>query len=125
MTYVTWRRSGFILCERRAIGGGGTFRLVFVLRQRTRILSLWVPSEIRLLVYHECLPHASMCVHVIACVQAVEYLQQAVVFDDKDGHTWEELAYCYLMINDLQNSYTAYQHALYHIQNPKVHHFSA
>lgn len=53
-------------------------------------------------------------------VQAVEYLQQAVAFDDKDGHTWEELAYCYLMINDLQNSYTAYQHALYHIQNPKV-----
>ncbi|CAN0515781.1 unnamed protein product, partial [Ectocarpus sp. 12 AP-2014] len=52
-------------------------------------------------------------------VQAVEYLQQAVAFDDKDGHTWEELAYCYLMINDLQNSYTAYQHALYHIQNPK------
>lgn len=52
--------------------------------------------------------------------QAVEYLQQAVAFDDKDGHTWEELAYCYLMINDLQNSYTAYQHALYHIQNPKV-----
>ncbi|CBN79199.1 conserved unknown protein [Ectocarpus siliculosus] len=50
---------------------------------------------------------------------AVEYLQQAVAFDDKDGHTWEELAYCYLMINDLQNSYTAYQHALYHIQNPK------
>lgn len=52
--------------------------------------------------------------------QAVEYFQQAVAFDDKDGHTWEELAYCYLMINDLQNSYTAYQHALYHIQNPKV-----
>lgn len=52
--------------------------------------------------------------------QAVDYLQQAVAFDDKDGHTWEELAYCYLMINDLQNSYTAYQHALYHIQNPKV-----
>lgn len=50
----------------------------------------------------------------------MEYLQQAVAFDDKDGHTWEELAYCYLMINDLQNSYTAYQHALYHIQNPKV-----
>lgn len=53
-------------------------------------------------------------------LQAVQYLQQAVTFDDKDGHTWEELAYCYLMINDLQNSYTAYQHALYHIQNPKV-----
>lgn len=52
--------------------------------------------------------------------QAVEFLQQAVAFDDKDGHTWEELAYCYLMINDLQNSYTAYQHALYHIRNPKV-----
>ncbi len=50
----------------------------------------------------------------------MEYLQQAVAFDDKDGHTWEELAYCYLMINDLQNSYTAYQHALYHIRNPKV-----
>lgn len=53
-------------------------------------------------------------------LKAVQYLQQAVAFDDKDGHTWEELAYCYLMINDLQNSYTAYQHALYHIQNPKV-----
>lgn len=53
-------------------------------------------------------------------MQAVDFLQQAVAFDDKDGHTWEELAYCYLMINDLQNSYTAYQHALYHIQNPKV-----
>ncbi|CAM9464308.1 unnamed protein product, partial [Choristocarpus tenellus] len=51
--------------------------------------------------------------------KAVEYLQQAVAYDDKDGHAWEELAYCYLMINDLQNSYTAYQNALFHIQNPK------
>ncbi|CAM9165340.1 unnamed protein product, partial [Discosporangium mesarthrocarpum] len=51
--------------------------------------------------------------------KAVEFLQQAVTYDEKDGHAWEELAYCYLMINDLQNSYTAYQNALYYIQNPK------
>lgn len=33
---------------------------------------------------------------------------------------WSALGHCYLMQDDLQKAYTAYQQALYHLPNPKV-----
>jgi general transcriptional corepressor CYC8 len=32
---------------------------------------------------------------------------------------WGSLGHCYLMMDNLQNAYTAYQQALYHLPNPK------
>ncbi|KAG5183710.1 hypothetical protein JKP88DRAFT_185808, partial [Tribonema minus] len=54
--------------------------------------------------------------------QAVELYQRVIEANPEDGAAWAELAYCYLMLNELQNSYTSYQHALYHIKNPKNAH---
>ena len=31
-----------------------------------------------------------------------------------------ELGHCFLMMEDLQQAYAAYQQALYHLRNPKV-----
>jgi glucose repression mediator protein len=31
--------------------------------------------------------------------------------------------HCYLMMDDLQQAYSAYQQALYHLSDPKVWHF--
>lgn len=36
-----------------------------------------------------------------------------------NGELWERLAFTYLLSDDLQNAYTAYQHALFHLPNPK------
>jgi hypothetical protein len=33
-------------------------------------------------------------------------------------HLWE--GHCYLMMDDLQQAYSAYQQALYHLRDPKV-----
>jgi Tfp pilus assembly protein PilF len=32
------------------------------------------------------------------------------------------LGHCYLMMDDLQQAYSAYQQALYHLRDPKVSH---
>ncbi|CAM9673324.1 unnamed protein product, partial [Phaeothamnion confervicola] len=47
------------------------------------------------------------------------FQRQALCCNDRDGQVWQDLAYCYLMLNELQSSYTAYQHAIYHSQNQK------
>jgi len=51
--------------------------------------------------------------------QAIELYQRVVDANPKDGNMWAEMAYCFLMINDLHNSYNSYQRALYYNDNPK------
>lgn len=34
-----------------------------------------------------------------------------------NGHTWTALGHCYLLKEELQNSFDAYQHALYYLQD--------
>ncbi|CCG85040.1 protein of unknown function [Taphrina deformans PYCC 5710] len=50
---------------------------------------------------------------------AVEYFQSILNLDQNNGETWGSLGHCYLMMDDLQKAYSAYQQALYHLQNPK------
>lgn len=51
--------------------------------------------------------------------QAVAYLQRAINADSKCGEAWAVLAHCYVMTDDLQKAYQAYQSALLHLPNPK------
>ncbi|BFZ58184.1 glucose repression mediator protein [Savitreella phatthalungensis] len=51
--------------------------------------------------------------------RAVEYFQSILNLDQNNGETWGSLGHCYLMMDDLQKAYSAYQQALYHLQNPK------
>ena len=42
--------------------------------------------------------------------------------DQTNGEVWGSLGHCYLMMEDLQQAYQAYQQALYHLRDPKVSH---
>jgi glucose repression mediator protein len=53
-------------------------------------------------------------------VKAVEYFLRILNVEDTNGEIWGAVGHCYLMMDDLQNAYTAYQKALYHLPNPKV-----
>ena len=50
---------------------------------------------------------------------AVEYLRQIIKIDPANGEVWSSLGHCYLMMDDLQQAYSAYQQALYHLPDPK------
>lgn len=66
----------------------------------------------------------------IACIlrtresfpKAIEYLQNIIKLDPSNGDAWGNLGHCYLMIDNLQEAYSAYQQALYHLRDPKVCH---
>ncbi|KAK6436946.1 glucose repression mediator protein [Oleoguttula sp. CCFEE 5521] len=50
---------------------------------------------------------------------AVEYLRQIILIEPSNGEVWSSLGHCYLMMDDLQQAYSAYQQALYHLPDPK------
>ncbi|KAK0316664.1 glucose repression mediator protein [Friedmanniomyces endolithicus] len=50
---------------------------------------------------------------------AVEYLRQIMKIDPTNGEVWSSLGHSYLMMDDLQQAYSAYQQALYHLPDPK------
>ncbi|CAF9920979.1 MAG: hypothetical protein GOMPHAMPRED_002193 [Gomphillus americanus] len=51
--------------------------------------------------------------------KAVEYLQAILKIDGNNGEVWGSLGHCYLMMENLQEAYTAYQQALYHLRDPQ------
>ena len=64
---------------------------------------------------------AIICViNVLIIVQAVEYFKRILAIQENNGETWAALGHCYLMMDNLQEAYQAYQQALYHLSNPKV-----
>lgn len=52
--------------------------------------------------------------------KAIEYLQNILKLDPTSGETWGSLGHCHLMMDNLQEAYTSYQQALYHLRDPKV-----
>ncbi|KAI0013208.1 hypothetical protein F4779DRAFT_613737 [Xylariaceae sp. FL0662B] len=51
--------------------------------------------------------------------KAVEYLQAILKIDQNNGEVWGSLGHCFLMMDDLQQAYAAYQSALVNLPNPK------
>ncbi|KAI8826158.1 uncharacterized protein EV422DRAFT_155897 [Fimicolochytrium jonesii] len=51
--------------------------------------------------------------------KAVDYFERVLNIDQTNGEIWGALGHCFLMQDDLQRAYTAYQQALYHLPNPK------
>ncbi|AEO61745.1 hypothetical protein MYCTH_2071423 [Thermothelomyces thermophilus ATCC 42464] len=51
--------------------------------------------------------------------KAAEYLNAILKLDERNGEAWGCLGHCYLMMDDLQQAYNAYQTALVHLPNPK------
>jgi general transcriptional corepressor CYC8 len=68
--------------------------------------------------------------------EAMEYLRSILKLDPNNGDVWGSLGeskpaaleqlklispgHCYLMMDNLQEAYTAYQQALYYLRDPKV-----
>ncbi|KDQ54958.1 hypothetical protein JAAARDRAFT_196330 [Jaapia argillacea MUCL 33604] len=51
--------------------------------------------------------------------KAVEYFKRVLHLQQDNGEVWSALGHCYLMQDDLQKAYSAYQQALYLLPNPK------
>ncbi|RUS19173.1 hypothetical protein BC937DRAFT_87888 [Endogone sp. FLAS-F59071] len=51
--------------------------------------------------------------------RAVEYFKRILQIQDNNGEIWGALGHCYLMMDNLQEAYQAYQQALYHLPNPR------
>jgi glucose repression mediator protein len=72
-------------------------------------------------------PRSVPAMNAISCIlrtqeqfhKAVDYLQQILKLDERNGEVWGSLGHCYLMMDDLQQAYSAYQQALYHLKDPK------
>ncbi|KAI8379627.1 uncharacterized protein BYT42DRAFT_495925 [Radiomyces spectabilis] len=62
---------------------------------------------------------ASLCRGREQFGRAVEYFKRILAIQENNGETWAALGHCYLMMDNLQEAYHAYQQALYHLSNPK------
>ncbi|KAI8340874.1 hypothetical protein BC941DRAFT_348071 [Chlamydoabsidia padenii] len=62
---------------------------------------------------------ASLCRGREQFGQAVDYFKRILAIQETNGETWGSLGHCYLMMDQLQEAYHAYQQALYHLPNPK------
>ncbi|KAJ8520371.1 hypothetical protein ONZ45_g2815 [Pleurotus djamor] len=51
--------------------------------------------------------------------KAIDYFQRVLQLQEDNGEVWSALGHCYLMQDDLQKAYSAYQQALYLLPNPK------
>ncbi|KAI9143845.1 hypothetical protein BKA69DRAFT_1109074 [Paraphysoderma sedebokerense] len=51
--------------------------------------------------------------------KAVDYFHRCLNIDQNNGEIWGALGHCYLMMDELQKAYNAYQQALNHLPNPK------
>ena len=50
---------------------------------------------------------------------AIEYYLQLTALDPDNGPAWTALGHCQLLVEDLQKSFNAYQHALYSLEDIK------
>jgi tetratricopeptide (TPR) repeat protein len=51
--------------------------------------------------------------------KAIELFHRILAIDQTNGEIWGALGHAFLMMDDLQRAYAAYQQALYHLPNPK------
>ncbi|KAL0094606.1 hypothetical protein J3Q64DRAFT_1629680 [Phycomyces blakesleeanus] len=62
---------------------------------------------------------ASLCRGREQFGRAVDFFKRILDIQESNGETWAALGHCYLMMDNLQEAYQAYQQALYHLSNPK------
>ncbi|TIA91970.1 hypothetical protein E3P99_00801 [Wallemia hederae] len=88
-------------------------------------------AERALVSYQNALVHSPYSITALSAVgaiyrhrenfpKAIEFYQRALNVQQDNGDIWSALGHAYLMIDDLQKAYTAYQQALYHLPAPKL-----
>ena len=84
-----------------------------------------------LFAYEQALRHnewSTQTLNAISCIlrtkedypKAMEYLKKILNGEPNNGEAWGNLGHCYLMMDNLQEAYTAYQQALYYLPDPKA-----
>jgi general transcriptional corepressor CYC8 len=84
-----------------------------------------------LFAYEQALRHnewSTQTLNAIACIlrtkeeypKAMEYLKKILSGEPNNGEAWGNLGHCFLMMDNLQEAYSAYQQALYYLPDPKV-----
>jgi general transcriptional corepressor CYC8 len=84
-----------------------------------------------LFAYEQALRHcdwSTQTLNAISCIlrtkeeypKAMDYLKKILGGEPGNGEAWGNLGHCYLMMDNLQEAYTAYQQALYYLADPKV-----
>ncbi|RKP30306.1 TPR-like protein [Metschnikowia bicuspidata] len=63
---------------------------------------------------------ANICRSRDQFMKAADLYEKALTVQQENGDTWGLLGHCYLMMDDLQRAYAAYQRALYYLENPNV-----
>lgn len=111
-----------------------------ITRAREQVLTLFFTGSLTELMgdldgamnsYEQALRHnqwSIQAMNAISCIlrtkeqfpKAIEYLQNILKLDPTNGETWGSLGHCHLMMDNLQEAYTSYQQALYHLHDPKV-----
>ncbi|KAJ9603072.1 glucose repression mediator protein [Cladophialophora chaetospira] len=82
-----------------------------------------------LFAYEQALRHnqwSTQTLNAISCIlrtkekypEAMEYLKNILKVEPANGEAWGNLGHCYLMMDNLQEAYTAYQQALYYLPKP-------
>ncbi|KAI8577619.1 hypothetical protein K450DRAFT_250900 [Umbelopsis ramanniana AG] len=62
---------------------------------------------------------ASLCRAREQFQKAIDHFKIILSFQEANGEIWSALGHCYLMQENLQEAYQAYQQALYHLKNPR------
>lgn len=84
-----------------------------------------------LFAYEQALRHNLYSTQTLNCIStilrtkeqyqdAMEYLRNIIKMEPANGEAWGNLGHCHLMMDNLQDAYTAYQQALYYLPDPKV-----
>ena len=84
-----------------------------------------------LFAYEQALRHnvySTSTLNSISCIlrtkekypEAMEFLKNIIKMEPANGEAWGNLGHCHLMMDNLQDAYTAYQQALYYLPDPKV-----
>lgn len=56
--------------------------------------------------------------------KAVKYYRRILSIKESHGEIWGALGHCYLMMEQWEDAYAAYQQALCHLPDPKVIRYS-
>ncbi|KAI8923430.1 hypothetical protein BC831DRAFT_521632 [Entophlyctis helioformis] len=62
---------------------------------------------------------AALCRSLEQYAKAADFFHRILKINENNGEIWGALGHCYLMLDDLQKAYTAYQKALYYLPDPK------
>ena len=111
MTEMTWGHIGFNSLQGRLAESMNEAERALTCYERALISNPYSESSL--------IHAATLSRQLERYPKAIEYFQRILKTQESNGDVWGQLGHCYLMMDELNKAYSAYQQALYHLQNPK------